>query len=168
MAPSGASHTRSIMEQSMKPQASRVARDLAVEQSLDAAIELDEVIKGIRDESPAFGRLVMNLIGSPTREVSVIKKDLFSDSRLASLYYRAAAASSGKAAASAEDMDWVLDLLLSAGAARLSTIPQDNLSIVREFCINLNKELIGEAFARTPEPPMARTTQQKFALSNAY
>src|SRR5229473_1322973 len=77
----------------MKPQVNRVARDLAVEQSLDAAIEIDEAIRGLRQASPAFERLIFTLVGSPANEFNVVKKELLSDSRLASLYYRAAKSS---------------------------------------------------------------------------
>ncbi len=135
----------------MKPQVNRVARDLAVEQSLDAAIEIDEAIRGLRQASPAFERLIFTLVGSPANEFNVVKKELLSDSRLASLYYRAAK-SSGKEAASAEDIDHVIELLLSAGTAGLSQISKDDLSFVRDFCVSLNEELVSEAFGRTPEP----------------
>jgi hypothetical protein len=123
-------------EQRMTPRVNRVARDLAVEQSLDAAIEIDEVIRGIREESPAFGKLISILIGSPANELNAVKKQLLNDSRLASLYYRAAK-SSGKATSSVEDVDYVLGLLLSAGSTVLSKISKEDLSFVRDFCIRL-------------------------------
>lgn len=150
----------------MKPQINRIARDRAVEQSLDAAIEIDEVIRGVRTEAPAFEELVSTLIGSPTGDFHAVKKELLNDSRLASLYYRAAK-SSGNASATAEDIDHVLGLLLSAGSATLSQVPKDDLSFVRDFCVSLNQELVSEAFGRTPEPPLARARQQKFALTDA-
>ena len=150
----------------MKPQVNRLARDLAVEQSLDAAIEIDEVIRDVRGNSPAFEKLVTSFIGSPAGDFSAVKKDLLSDSRLASLYYRAAK-SSGRAEGNADDMDHVLGLLLSAGSVNLSKISKDDLAIVRDFCVSLNQELVSEAFSRTPEPPLARSRQQRFASIDA-
>jgi hypothetical protein len=147
----------------MKPQVNRVARDLAVEESLDAAIEIDEVIREVRQDSPAFSKLIAILIGSPPRELSTIKKDLLSDSRLTSLYYRAAA-SSGKAGASAEDLDRVLKLLLSAGSTGLAKISRDDLAYVRDFCLGLNQELVAEAFGRSPKSPFARMRSHRLTL----
>jgi hypothetical protein len=94
----------------MKSQVNRVARDIAVEQSLDAAIEIDGVLRRERQDSPAFTKLIESLAGAQTRELKSVKKELLSDSRLASLYYRAAA--SGKAGASVKDLDRVLKLLI--------------------------------------------------------
>jgi hypothetical protein len=135
----------------------RVARDLAVEQSLDAAIEIDEVIRGVRYDSPAFTNLIVTLIGAPGRELNTVKKELFNDSRLTSLYHRAAA-SSGKT--SVEDLDRVFEVLFSAGSTNLSKISKDELFLVRDFCLGLNQELVSEAFSRAPEPPLARTRQR--------
>jgi hypothetical protein len=141
----------------------RLTRDLAVEQSLDAAIEIDEIIRGVRQESPAFRDLILNLIGSSGRELNTLKKDLLNDSRLSSLYRRAAA-SSGKA--SAEDFDRVLELFFSAGSTGLSSLSEADLSLIRDFCLGLNRELVSEAYGRTPEPPLARARQR--GLTAAY
>jgi hypothetical protein len=146
----------------MKPQVNRVARDLAVEQSLDAALEIDEVIRHKRQDSPAFTKLIASLVGSPTRELNSVKKDLLSDSRLTSLYFRAAS-SPGKLNASVEDLDRVLGLLLSADTTNLTKLSKDDLSSVRDFCLALNQELVAEAFGRSPQPPFARLRQNKLA-----
>jgi hypothetical protein len=143
-----------------------MARDLAVEQSLDAALEIDEVIRGVRTQAPAFERLISSLIGSPAHELNAVKKELLTDSRLTSLYYRAAK-SPGKSTGSAEDLDLILELLVSIGSTDLSKISKDDLFRVRDFCIGLNQELVSEAFSRTPVPPLARTRQYRLASSNA-
>jgi hypothetical protein len=143
----------------------RVARDHAVEQSLDAAIEVDEIIRGARLDAPALKQLIFSLIGSPGKELNTIKKDLFNDSRLINLYYRAAA-SSGHA--SAEELDRVLDILFSAGVTDLAQMPKRDLAFIREFCLGLNQELVSEAFSRTPEPPLARSRQQKFSQTYGH
>jgi hypothetical protein len=143
----------------------RIARDLAVEQSLDAAIELDEVIRGVQQDAPALNRLILDLIGAQGGEPNKIKKDLFNDSRLASLYYRAAA-SSGQA--SAEELDHVLDILLLVGAAGIAQVSKDDLAFIRGFCLRLNQELVSEAYSRTPEPPLAWPSQQGSFAANGH
>jgi hypothetical protein len=148
----------------MKPHVNRVARDLAVEQSLDAAIEIDGVLRRERQDSPAFTKLIESLVGTPARELKSVKKDLLSDSRLASLYYRAAAP--GKANASVEDLDRVLKLLLSADKTGLTKLSKNDLSSVRDFCLALNQELVAEAFGRSPQPSFARLRQNKLVLSH--
>lgn len=151
----------------MKPlHASRMARDLAVEKSLDAAIEIDEVIRKVRNNSPALESLISSLIGSSSREINAVKKELLSDSRLTSLYYRAAR-SPDSAAGSNEDLDHVLELLLSVGLEDLSKISKEELLRIRDFCIGLNQELVSEAFSRTPEPPLARARQSRLTPIHA-
>jgi hypothetical protein len=151
----------------MRPhQANRMVRDLAVEQSLDAAIEIDEVIRGVKQRSPAFQALVSSLVGSPVHEFNAVKKELLSDSRLTSLYYRAMG-SSGKSTGSMRDLDQVLELLLSVSSADLSNISRDDLLLVRDFCLGLNQELVSEAFSRTPEPPLSKNRQQRLTPANA-
>lgn len=145
---------------------SRMARDLAVEQSLDAAIEIDEVIRGERSDAPTFAGLIASLIGSPTEELSVVKKALLADSRLTSLWYRAAGLS-GRSKDFADNLDDVLQLLVSLGSADFSKISKDDLSRVRDFCIGLNQELVSEAFTRIPEPPLSRNRQHKLTVANA-
>jgi len=144
----------------MKSRVNRIARDLAVEQSLDAAIEIEDVIRGARSDAPAFEKLIVNLIGSPAGDFGTLKRELLSDSRLASLYYRAASASRDLAA----NTDRVLGLLLSAGSVNLSQMSKNDLAMVRDFCVGLNQELVSEAFNRTPEPPLARARQRIFTI----
>src|SRR3954469_24747512 len=69
----------------------RVARDLAVEQSIDAAIELDEFIRKDRSDAPALARLAATLMGCKRGELNTEKRDLFRDSQTTSLYHRAVA-----------------------------------------------------------------------------
>ena len=151
----------------MKPhQSNRIARDLAVEQSLDAAIEIDEVIRGVRAQAPTFEDLISSLLGSSAHEFNAVKRELLADSRLTSLCYRAAK-SSDKANDSAETLDHILELLVSIGSADFSKISRDDLFRVRDFCIGLNQELVSEAFVRTPEPSLSRSRQQKLVVANA-
>jgi hypothetical protein len=138
-------------------------RDLAVEQSLDAAIEIDEVLRKKRRDAPAFSKLVASMVGSPTRRLKTVKKDLLSNSRLASLYYRAAA-SSKKASPSVGNLDAILKLLVSANAAGLSKLSKSDLSLVRDFCLALNEELVAEAFGRSPQPSFARLRQNRLTF----
>ena len=133
-------------ERFMKPhQSSRVARELAVEQSLDAAIEVDEVIRGARTDAPTFAKLVLSLIGSPAQEFNAAKKELLADSRLTTLCYRAAS-SAGTPNGPAENLDRVLELLVSIGSKDFSSVSKDDLLRVRDFCIGLNQELVSEAY----------------------
>lgn len=141
-------------------------RDLAVEESLDAAIEIDEVIRGDRRDAPTFEKLIASLIGSPAREFNTAKKELLADSRLTSLCYRAAM-SSNNPSGIADSLDRVLELLVSLGSADFSKSSKDELARVRDFCIGLNQELVAEAFTRVPEPPLSRNRQNKLAVSNA-
>jgi hypothetical protein len=142
----------------------RTTRDLAVEQSLDAAIEIDEVIRGDRSDSPMLSRLVSSLIGT-NRDVGSAKKELLKDSQFSSLYHRATMSTGGL-----EDNDEndVLNLLFMIDGVGLSQFTPKQLSIVRKFCLGLNQELVSESYNRTPEPPLARSRQQKFALANGY
>jgi hypothetical protein len=142
---------------------SRVARDLAVEQSLDAAIEVDEVMHGKREDSPALSELVSLLIGSPAGVVPT-KRELLSDARYTSLYHRAAGTSDGEFG-SVKDLDGILDLLFQVNSAGLNNFSKKNLKFVQEFCLGLNRELVSEAFSRVPEPAFARSRQQKLATS---
>jgi hypothetical protein len=143
----------------------RAARDLAVEQSLDAAIEVDEVIRGARSDAPMLNRLVTNLIGTAS-ENGPGKKDLLRDSQFNSLYHRAAI-SSGRDDAALGEND-ILSLLFTVDSLGVSKFSPDQLAIVRDFCLGLNQELVSESYNRTPEPPLARSRHQKLALANGY
>jgi hypothetical protein len=71
----------------------RFARDVAIEQSLEAAIEMSDVIAGKRSESPALSNLIHTLMGADIQEGSPSKRDLLGDSQFASISQRAAALS---------------------------------------------------------------------------
>jgi hypothetical protein len=145
---------------------SRVARDLAVEQALDAAIEIDEVMAGYRSDAPALAELVSNLLGSRGEAPHADKNDLLSDSQFTSLYQRAARAPDHKNKSALESN--VLELLLNLNSVGLSRLKRDQLAAVRDFCLGLNRELVAEAFSRTPEPPLSRSRHQKFARADGY
>jgi len=143
----------------------RATRDLAVEQSLDAAIEIDEVIRGRRKDSPNLKQLVTSLIGSD-RDAGSAKKELMKNSQFSSLYHRAAmSVDQDNRAANQED---VLSLLLAIDRVGLSQLSADQLAIVRKFCLGLNRELVSESFSRIPEPPLARSRSQKLSLAYGH
>jgi hypothetical protein len=137
---------------------SRVSRDRAVEQSLDAAMEVQEVMAGERTDSPALSELVTSLLGSHSG-MTPTKKDLLCDARFTSLYHRAAS-SGGLDYNTAVDLDGILELLFKVNSAGLNNFSKPNLEFIRDFCLGLNRELVAEAFGRTPEPPLARLRNQ--------
>lgn len=151
----------------MKPgQASRMARDMAVEQSLDAAIEIDEVVRGLRGASPALESLILNLIGSGGHDLGAVKRELLNNSRLTSLYFNAA--KFAQPVDSTDELDELLSLLLrSIAETNLSAFPKQGLLRIRDFCIGLNKELVSEAFGRNPMPPFATVQKNSLSLANA-
>jgi hypothetical protein len=143
----------------------RVARDLAVEQSLDAAIEIDEVIQGRRSDAPALTELVSTLMGSLGSEQAAVKNILLSDSQLTSLYHGAALLS-GRNYTSTVELSDAVDLLWTINSVGLHQLKPEQLSFVRDFCLGLNKELVAEAFSRTPEAPLSRSRHQKPVPAN--
>jgi hypothetical protein len=143
----------------------RATRDLAVEQSLDAAIEIDEIIRGKRSDAPHLTQLVSSLIGSGRDEGST-KKDLLKNSQFSSLYHRAAMLA-GEEDRPSDEND-ILSLLFLIDSAGLSQFSREQLAIVRNFCLGLNRELVSESYSRVPEPPMARSRNQKLALAYGH
>jgi hypothetical protein len=143
----------------------RATRDLAVEQSLDAAIEIDEIIRGERADSPHLTQLVTNLIGTDRDERSA-KKELLRNSQFSSLYHRAAMLA-GQEDCPPDETD-ILSLLFLIDNAGLSQFSPDKLAIVRDFCLGLNRELVSESYNRVPEPPMARSRHPKLALAYGH
>jgi hypothetical protein len=95
----------------------RIARDLAIEQSLDAAIEISDVITGKRSDSPALSNLIHTLMGADDQGVSPSKRDLLTDSQFAGISQRAAALS-GRHYTSTNELSDILDLLLGCKFAR--------------------------------------------------
>jgi hypothetical protein len=143
----------------------RATRDLAVEQSLDAAIEIDEIIRGARSDSPHLTQLVANLIGTG-RDVGCAKKELLKNSQFSSLYHRAAMLA-GQEDRPTEEND-ILSLLFLVDSVGLSQFSPDKLAIVRDFCLGLNRELVSESYNRVPEPPMARSRHPKLASAHGH
>lgn len=143
----------------------RIARDLAVEQSLDAAIEIVEVLKGKRSDSPALAELVSMLSGQVQNRS--VTHDLLSNSQTASLYHRAFAFS-GKKYETAADLSDAVSILITVESDNLSKYNSEELSFLRDFCLGLNKELVSEAYHRVPEPPLARKKHKDLAMANEY
>lgn len=135
----------------------RVSRDLAVEQSLDAAIEINEVINHKRQDAPALLKLASLLVGTQSEGTARSKRELLNNSQFASLSYRAAV--SGKGPASPQVLDLILDLLMRAIGPGLAEFSQDDLTCIRDFCLGLNRELTSEVASRTPEPVLARSSK---------
>ena len=138
----------------------RFARDVAIEQSLDAAIEMSEVIRGKRSDSPALSDLIHTLMGADIQDGSPSKRDLLSDSQFASISQRAAALS-GRYYTSASELSDVLELLLKVNSVGLTKFSPDDLNFIRDFCLGLNQSFVSEAFSRTPEPPLARSRRSR-------
>ena len=136
----------------------RVARDLAVEQSLDAAIEINEVINHKRQDAPALLKLASLLIGTHSEGTTPTKRELLNDSQFVSLSFRAAV-STGKAPASPQDLDLILDLLVRVIGAGLANFSPDDLTRIRDFCLGLNCELASEVASRIAEPVIARSSK---------
>jgi hypothetical protein len=134
----------------------RFARDLAIEQSLDAAIEISDVITGKRSDSPALSGLIHTLMGADAQGVSPSKRDLLSDSQFTSISQRAAALS-GRHYTSTNELSDILDLLLKVNSVGLTNFSADDLNFIRDFCLGLNQSFVSEAFSKTPEPPLARS-----------
>jgi hypothetical protein len=141
----------------------RAARDLAVEQSLDAAIEIDEVIRGERDDAPHLRDLVESLIGT-NRDEGTAKRDLMKNSQFTRLYHRATV-SADQGHVSQDD---ILNLLLAIHQLGVKQFKEEQLSIVRKFCLGLNRELVSESYSRVPEPPLSRSRNQKHTLQHGY
>ena len=137
----------------------RFARDVAIEQSLDAAIEMSDVIRGKRSDSPALSGLVHTLMGADDQKSSLSK--LLTDSQFASISQRAAALS-GRHYTSASQLSDILELLLKVNSVGLTKFTADDLNFIRDFCLGLNQSFVLEAFSRIPEPPLARSRQQNF------
>jgi len=144
---------------------SRATRDLAVEQSLDAAIEIDEIIRGERSDSPHLTQLVTSLIGTG-RDVGSARKELLANPQFSSLYHRASMLA-GQEDRSPDEND-ILSLLFLIDKAGLSQFPPDKLAIVRDFCLGLNRELVSESYSRVPEPAMARSRHPRLALAYGH
>lgn len=143
----------------------RVARDLAVEQSLDAAIELSEVIENKRDDAPALFRLASSLIGTKAGGGLPSERDLLANSQLASLSFRASAIN-GKDPASLKAIDPILELLLEIAQAGPTKFSPENLGVIRDFCLGLNRALVLEVSDRIPEPIVIHSSMnQSMALN---
>jgi len=141
----------------------RVARDMAVEQSLDAAIELSEVISKKRSDAPALSKLALLLMGTQPDETTCSKRELLSNSQLASLSFRASV-SNDRQPSSTQDLDPILELLVKITKAGLSNITPPELLYIREFCLGLNRELVLEVANRIPEPIVVRSKAISMAL----
>lgn len=137
----------------------RIARDLAVEKSLDAAMEIDEVLSGDRDGAPSLKTLFPSFHGTSDHP-AFNRKSLLSDSRTASLYRRAAAAS-GKVFTSLDDLAAGLESLTKIDADNLKGLDPEDLRFLRNFCLGLNRELITEAYSRATRPALSAANRER-------
>ena len=133
----------------------RLARDRAVEQSLVAAMEVNDVLRDRRSDAPGLVELISTLIGHQDPENVQLKRDLLSDSQFASLSSRAAKFS-GHPYRSSSDLDRILSLLLAVSKVCLSKFTKDELGFIRDFCLGLNAVFVEELSSRNTEPPLAR------------
>ena len=133
----------------------RSARDRAVEQSLIAAIQINDVIRDLRSDAPGLVELMAMLLGRQDREHLQSRRDLLANSQLASLSFRAAA-SSGQTHDAQPAVERILDLVLQISRIGLNKFSKEELSILRDFCLGLNSVLVEEISTRGSEPPLAR------------
>lgn len=133
----------------------RLARDRAIEQSLMAAMEVNEVLRKKRRDAPALVELISTLIGHQDPKNLQLKHDLLSDAQFASLSSRAARLS-GHPYSSSSELDRILSLLLEVNTLGLSNFREDDLSFIRDFCLGLNTVFVEELASRNAEPPLAR------------
>lgn len=138
---------------------SRAARDLAVEQSLDAAIEISELMGRKRTDAPALSKLALSLIGT-VPEATPSRRELLPNSQLASLSFRAAF-SMGKQLVDAQDIDPILGLLVKITQVGLDKFSDEELLCIRNFCLGLNRELVSEVANRMPEPVIVRSSRMR-------
>ncbi len=141
----------------------RISRDLAVEQSLDAAIEVDGVLTGIRKGSSALAELLQTLTfdgpGGGGEQHA-----LMDNSQMAALYHRAVSAS-GREFETTADLEAVVRLLAELNTDELSGYDKGVLEFIREFCLGLNCELVSEAYRRTPEPAIVRSNPRELTVN---
>lgn len=139
-------------------------RDAAIEKSLDAAIELEGMRKGTRNDAPAFKDLLMALFGSGEPSQQLIDSSL-SNSSTVSLYSRtlsAATHSSYDTVAALRDI--LLDYVVADhGVARDANA---RLASLVEFCVSLNSELVSDAYKRVSPPAIPR--ESKRLSADAY
>jgi hypothetical protein len=137
---------------------SRISRDIAVEQSLDAALELTEYLQGIRQQSPALEKLTQILIGTQP-VAATVRNELLSNAQMANLSSRAISPS-----ADSSDKDRLLDiveLLAKVHSLGLNNFSNSQIEILREFCLGINRELVSEAYERVPSAAFSRNIYNK-------
>lgn len=144
---------------------SRLARDQSIEQSLDAAMEIEEVIAGRAKDAPSLKKLVQTLLGAPDNDGAQSRRHQFRNAQLVSLSQRAATAS-GRSFKSIEELHDMLSLLLRVSQIGLSAFEPEQLTFIRDFCLGLNRDFVAETYGRISRPAHDRT-RQKGALSEA-
>jgi len=138
-----------------------MARDRAVEQSLDAALELDELLRGGSSDSQALAGLVEILMGKSSETHAA------ESSQTANLYRRASAHVRNVQQNTAAVSELVAKLLRFGKGEAKDTNPE-NLRDLRDFCLGINRELVAEAFRRVPESPFTRTTKKDAGVADLY
>lgn len=136
---------------------SRIARDRAIEKSLDAALEIDEVLRKRATEAQSLTELSELLLGTADNHV-LSKRELLNSPQFASLYYRAARA--GGIDNKADDhLERLLQLFAKVASIGLNKFNDSDLKFIRDFCLGLNAQLVNEAYGRIPLPSAARNRQ---------
>jgi hypothetical protein len=142
----------------------RIARDRAIETSLDAAIELDEAIRKESSKAQSLIELSELLLGTSGNQVPS-KKELLNSPQFASLYYRAA--SKGVNDHQNHDhLDRLLKFFAKIATIGLDKFDEDDLIFIRNFCLGLNTQLVNEAYSRISMPSTARSIQLGFESRN--
>jgi hypothetical protein len=133
---------------------SREDRDAAIEKSIDAAIQIEGLLKGLREDIPAFYELLEILFGSAEFSTQALETSL-TNSSTASLYRRAWVAATQKPVERVAQLQAHLIELLDVPKEPSARKQLENL---RDFCVSLNAELVNEAFERVTIPAALRGT----------
>jgi hypothetical protein len=126
----------------------RFARENCIEMSLDAAIELEQVLQKKKDDAPSLKTFTELMLGSKkTNQIS--KKDLLSNPQIANLYRRASGIADGK---ENEGVDKILTLFGKICEVGIKNFSAADLEFIRDFCLGVNRQLINESYGRIPMP----------------
>jgi hypothetical protein len=130
----------------------RLAREHSVETSLDAALEIEQVIQGKLQDTPSLKKLVDMMLGT-SDEGSVTRKDLLGNPQVANLYRRASGSSED---AQAVQIDRILTLFGNIYSVGVAKFEKSDLEFIRDFCLGVNRQLINESYSKLPSPTVRK------------
>ena len=109
--------------------------------------------------------MIHMLLGAEGQERT--KRELLSDSQIATISQRAAA-TTGRHYTSTEQLEDILQLLLRVDSVGLRNFGKSDLEFIRDFCLGLNRGFVSEAFGRIPSPPLAKDRRAYLTTANEY